>query len=63
MEKDSIWKESFGYVYSSNDEFEQDFGKQTMVKINSSPYPIPSGMGKIKKTRLDNVPTGPNDLL
>jgi spore photoproduct lyase len=33
MEKQSIWKNSLGYVYSSNDEFEQDFGKQTMKKI------------------------------
>jgi spore photoproduct lyase len=37
MEKESIWKESFGYVYPSNDEFEHDFGKQTMNKINPSP--------------------------
>jgi spore photoproduct lyase len=33
MEKESIWKESFGYAYQSNDEFEREFGKQTMPKI------------------------------
>jgi spore photoproduct lyase len=33
MEKESIWRESFGYAYPSNDEFEREFGKQTMSKI------------------------------
>ena len=36
MEKESIWRESFGYTYQSNDEFERDFGKQTMSKIESN---------------------------
>jgi spore photoproduct lyase len=35
MEKENIWKESFGYVYPSNDEFEHEFGRQTMDKIIS----------------------------
>ncbi len=34
MEKASIWKRTFGFVYESNTEFEQEFGKQTMRKIN-----------------------------
>jgi spore photoproduct lyase len=34
MEKESIWKKSFGYVYESNDEFEREFGNQTMKKIH-----------------------------
>jgi len=33
MEKESIWKESLGYVYSNNEEFEEDFGKKTLGKI------------------------------
>ena len=33
MEKADIWKKSFGYVYKSNEEFEQDFGKKTMAKV------------------------------
>lgn len=33
MEKPEIWRETFGFVYESNDQFEQDFGKQTMAKI------------------------------
>ena len=33
MEKSSIWQESFGYVYPSNEAFEQDLGHQTMKKI------------------------------
>ena len=33
MEKSEIWKKSFGYVYDSNEEFEQDFGEKTMNKI------------------------------
>jgi spore photoproduct lyase len=37
MEKTSIWEESFGYVYQSNDEFEREFGIQTMKKINNYP--------------------------
>jgi spore photoproduct lyase len=43
MEKASIWKESFGYDYSSNKEFEQEFGNQTMNKIyqSQSQEPIP----------------------
>jgi spore photoproduct lyase len=36
MEKEIIWRESFGYVYLSNDEFERDFGTQIMNKINPS---------------------------
>ena len=35
MEKESIWLNSFGYVYSSNEEFEQDFGIHTMKKISN----------------------------
>jgi spore photoproduct lyase len=35
MEKASIWKETFGYVYKNNDEFEQDFGNKTLGKINT----------------------------
>jgi len=33
MEKAQIWKESLGYVYKNNDEFEREFGLQTMAKI------------------------------
>ena len=33
MEKADIWKESLGYIYENNDQFEEDFGKQTMAKI------------------------------
>ena len=33
MEKASIWEESLNYVYDNNDDFERDFGKQTMSKI------------------------------
>jgi len=33
MEKAEIWKNSFGYVYNSNEEFEIDFGKKTMSKL------------------------------
>ena len=36
MEKASIWEESLYYVYKNNDEFEHEFGKQTMSKINFS---------------------------
>ena len=35
MEKESIWKESFDYVYQSNQEFERDFGEKTMNKIKT----------------------------
>jgi len=34
MEKSEIWLKSLGFVYNSNDEFELDFGKKTMNKIN-----------------------------
>ena len=33
MEKTGIWEESLGYVYDNNDQFEEDFGKRTMSKI------------------------------
>ena len=33
MEKASIWEDSFGYVYPTNEEFENGFGKKTMCKI------------------------------
>jgi len=33
MEKATIWEESLGYVYKNNDDFERDFGRQTMRKI------------------------------
>ena len=33
MEKESIWQQSLGYVYESNEIFEMDFGKYTMNKI------------------------------
>lgn len=32
MEKAAIWESAFGYVYGSNEEFEQDFGRKTGVK-------------------------------
>lgn len=35
MEKAIIWEKTFGYVYSNNEEFEQDFGRQTMCKLCS----------------------------
>ena len=35
MEKAEIWEKSFGYVYNSNEEFEQDFGIKTMAKIKN----------------------------
>jgi spore photoproduct lyase len=38
MEKESIWKKSFGYVYTSNDEIEREFGNQTMKKIIPHPF-------------------------
>ncbi len=34
MEKKSIWKDVFGFSYSSNEEFEKEFGENTMKKIN-----------------------------
>jgi spore photoproduct lyase len=37
MEKADIWKESFGYVYENNEEFERDFGQKTMPKLTHSP--------------------------
>ncbi len=33
MEKVSIWEDSFGYVYPTNEEFENEFSKKTMCKI------------------------------
>ena len=33
MEKKSIWKQVFGFHYSSNEEFEKVFGENTMKKI------------------------------
>jgi DNA repair photolyase len=33
MEKAEIWQESLRYVYNTNEEFEEDFGKKTMAKI------------------------------
>jgi spore photoproduct lyase len=33
MEKEEIWKKSFGFVYNSNEEFEKAFGVKTMNKI------------------------------
>jgi spore photoproduct lyase len=35
MEKASIWEQTFGYVYRTNEEFEKEFGRQTMRKIHS----------------------------
>ena len=32
MEKAEIWEKTFGYVYRSNEEFEEGFGRQTMGK-------------------------------
>lgn len=34
MEKSEIWKKSFGFVYDTNEEFEVDFGKNSMSKLN-----------------------------
>lgn len=34
MEKAAIWENAFGYVYSNNDAFEEDFGRKTMSKIS-----------------------------
>jgi spore photoproduct lyase len=34
MEKPLIWQELFGRVYPSNEEFERDFGRQTMGKLD-----------------------------
>ncbi len=33
MEKASIWQETFGFAYSTNDEFERQFGLRTMNKL------------------------------
>lgn len=33
MEKASIWEGTFGSVYDTNEEFEQDFGEKTMCKL------------------------------
>ncbi|MFQ5751483.1 MAG: hypothetical protein ACE5HI_05750, partial [bacterium] len=33
MEKASIWEKTLGYVYNTNDEFEQDFALKTMSKL------------------------------
>jgi spore photoproduct lyase len=30
MEKSSIWEQTFGYVYETNDDFEQDFARKTI---------------------------------
>jgi len=35
MEKASIWEETFGFVYGSNDEFERDFLERVMHKIGA----------------------------
>jgi spore photoproduct lyase len=35
MEKLSIWEETFGYVYTNNEEFEREFGLHTMTKCTS----------------------------
>jgi hypothetical protein len=37
MEKAAIWEDTFGFVYRNNDEFEQQFGKRTMAKVNYIP--------------------------
>lgn len=34
MEKAAIWESAFGYVYDSNEEFEEDFGFKTMSKLS-----------------------------
>ena len=33
MEKSSIWENSLGYFYKSNDEFEKCYGEKTMLKL------------------------------
>lgn len=33
MEKSEIWEKSFEFVYNSNEEFEEDFGKKIMLKL------------------------------
>jgi spore photoproduct lyase len=33
MEKSSIWKNSFGYIYKNNDDFEKCYGEKTMFKL------------------------------
>jgi len=47
MEKESIWMESLGYVYKSNDEFEHEFGNHMMNKIKNK---------RPKKTRSESAP-------
>ena len=32
MEKAEIWEKTFGYVYRNNEEFEEEFGRQTLPK-------------------------------
>lgn len=39
MEKASLWEDSFGYVYESNEKFEQDFGRKTMNKVYPNNFP------------------------
>jgi len=39
MEKEEIWKASFGYVYDTNEHFESVFGRQTMKKIQARDVP------------------------
>ena len=36
MEKSDIWMGSLGYVFQSNDQFEQEFGRSVMAKIADS---------------------------
>ncbi len=33
MEKTAIWRRVFGFVYPSNDAFEEDFGRRTMSRL------------------------------
>jgi len=33
MEKATIWKEVFGFVYDSNEAFEREFGLRTMSRL------------------------------
>ncbi|MFQ5604000.1 MAG: radical SAM protein [bacterium] len=34
MEKAAIWQATFGFVYQTNDEFEQDFGQKVLLKLH-----------------------------
>jgi spore photoproduct lyase len=36
MEKRSIWEEVFGFSYTTNEEFEEDLGRQAMTKIKET---------------------------